>query len=285
MGYAIESFRRSWGTVTDHPTLIVGIGGAALLGSLVSSLVSLIPMIGPLLSWVVVTPVLLAAMLSMAAGALDGTPTYGDLRAGVADHWTSLVGAYAAVVGISIALGFAAITLLGAALLASGDSPSSVEGGAVPSIGPELAVAFGAIGLVVAFVLLVVQFVDVSIVVGGAGPLEAFGVSWRVVRSEPVSVLGYSLLRGLVMFVPIALVWALSFAVVEAVLGQLLLAAMGLAALGSVVVGPVVAAFGAVFHVTYFDRLDRVHDFSASEPDAEAYGDAGSWGADAESSA
>lgn len=285
MGYAIESFRRSWGTVTDHPTLIVGIGGVALLGSLVSSILSLIPMIGPLLSWVVVTPVLLAAMLSMAAGAVDGTPTYGDLKAGAVDHWTSLAGAYAVVVGISIVLGFVAVALVAAALLASGGSPSGVEDGTVPSIGPELAVAFGSIGLVSVLVLLVVQFVDVSVVVGGAGPLEAFGVSWRMVRSEPVSVFGYSLLRGLVLFVPIALVWALSFVVVEAVLGQVLWAAMGLATLGSVVVGPVVAAFGAVFHVTYFDRLDRVHEFSAGEPDADAYGDAASWGSDAESSA
>lgn len=174
------------------------------MGTVLSSVVSQIPLIRASISYVIITPLMFAAVLSMAYAAVDGTPEYGDLRAGIDAHWRSLAGAYAVLFGAGLVVGFAVVSPLAAVVLAGS------TGGALSSPGPGILAVFGLVALVSLLATMVLQFVDVSIVIGGADALEAFPVSWRIVRTEPASVLDYAILRSLATFGPIAAVWVLS---------------------------------------------------------------------------
>ena len=186
-------------------TFAVGIAGFVLGG-----LLSLLPLVGPVLSSVVVAPALAATLLGMAVAARGGQASIDDARAALSSCYLHLAGAYL-IVQVAV-LVFAVVTVastfvLGVGVLSLADpgtNPSAATGWTIALLLLFLALAVVALGS-----LLVIQFLDVAVVVGGESTTAAFAASWALCRDESLSVLGYTVLRtafgGLILVVPLAL--------------------------------------------------------------------------------
>ena len=170
-------------------TFAVGIAGFVLGG-----LLSLLPLVGPVLSSVVVAPALAATLLGMAVAARGGQASIDDARAALSSCYLHLAGAYL-IVQVAV-LVFAVVTVASTFVLGVG-----VLSLADPGTNPSAAT-----GWTIALLLL---FLDVAVVVGGESTTAAFAASWALCRDEPLSVLGYTVLRtafgGLILVVPLAL--------------------------------------------------------------------------------
>lgn len=271
MGYALSSFRRSLGTLTTHPKLFVGIGGTAVIGSVAGFVVGNIPLVGALLSGVFVTPLVLAAAAAMAHASLRGTPEYGNLIEGIEDHWQPMIGAFGVLFGVYFAAAFALTIVVIVAFFAVGFSGSSgVDGGsAFPALfGGGILLLLASAGVVVLLVGLFVQFLDVAIVVGGAGAFEAFRVCWRIVRAEPISVLGYSLIRFAIAVVPVWIAWLGGFYLAGATVNDAGIGALAVFVvpfLATLLVIPFTWTIDSIYHVAFFDGLDERHAFVSTE--------------------
>lgn len=118
--------------------------------------------------------------------------------------------------------------------------------------------------LVTALLVLVVQFVDVAIVLGRVTVREPFRVTWQVVVSEPVSVVGYSVLRFSLSSVPMAtwlivLVSTLPQITTNPVQSFLVPGAWTIGT-GMITI-PLTWSLVYVHHVTYFHRFNDRNGF------------------------
>lgn len=256
MGAAIDALGDSIGIARRNPNLVLGGVVATVLLVVVGGVLSFIPLLGPVLAQVVITPIALAGMIAMANAAATDSATFGDFTDGIGDHSTTLMGAFALLYVVWIVLGMVfvvAVIFVGAGVLSAG-AASSDPGSAMGALGGTVLLLIGVFGIVALLVAIVTQFLDVAVVVGEADATGSFGESIELVTSGPLSVVGYSLLRALVALVGIGVPfvvgavgvgWGLEdggAVPIVAGVGVMLLAV------------PVGLAFIYAYHVSYYRR-------------------------------
>jgi hypothetical protein len=227
---ALQSLRRAVGTLAGSPVLFVGgVATAAVVAP--QTLLSFVGNLGgePLngLAGVVasalsaltffVTPLIVAGTLGMAREALDEGRTSLATFTGVArDRYVSLLLAFLLQVGLSIVLGIVAAILLfvGVVVLifvvglgaAAGTGAGAGPGALLDAVGPGALVVGALVLLVAALVFYVplffVQFFHVSVVTERAGAVEGYKRSFRAVRRNLLSSLGFTVLQFLAGVLP-----------------------------------------------------------------------------------
>ncbi|THE66336.1 hypothetical protein D8Y22_03440 [Salinadaptatus halalkaliphilus] len=259
MGYAIRSLQEALGTILETPKLLIGIGVTSLFGTLLYLFVSYIPLIGMFVAWTI--PALtLAAVLTMAYEGLHGTAGFDDLITGLEEYAVSMLGAFFALFAVSTVASFAFVFLVVALVFAGAFSmETTADAGPDPAMLDALGI--GIIALIVLAVLLwtvvwiVVQFFDAAIVVDGVGVIDAFKSSWGVVRSNPLSVIGYSLIRGTLMWIPVIIAAIVAAAAsMAAPADQAFLYALLGGGSVFIVLSPLVSSLLIVYHTSYFDH-------------------------------
>lgn len=212
MGAAIQALPKGVKNVMQNPVLI-GISIAAMVamipllvvGGIVALVLSLVPIVGQLAARVLVAVplkvLLLGGLVGAAGKGFRGDLSFGDYLTVVKENARSLGGAYAIYEGgifiLGLALGVVMLFVVFGGSLAMG---AMTDPGTMAGFGAGMIVLYLiAIALFLA-VAVVFQFLDVAVVLGDHDATGAFGESWRLVRDAPLSVLGYTLLRGLLGF-------------------------------------------------------------------------------------
>lgn len=221
------------------------------------------------------TPVLLAGLYGLAAGALRGAGTTGDFWQGAGDGYLNLLLAnlvYASVQHLLL-LVFSVVAAVVFVVLAGGLGVLA-EAAAGPENARDAYAAAGVLStgavVVVSVVYLAVRFTVAffmqlykpSAAVGGNDPLSAFAESASLVRANLESTLAFVLVRGFVMVVLLlaGLVAVVSFFLVQSsLLQQVGEGPIGIALVGVLVVGfgvgVVELAFLATYRVAFYRSL------------------------------
>lgn len=265
MGYAIESLGDGVRNVLGNPTIVALTFGlvvvlaplAAVIGVL-ALVLSFVPVVGQalgqLLFAVTVKPLLLGGVLGMVGSGFAGSVGLGDLLEGITENFPSLAGGFALFelvrYAVGLVLGIVAFVLVFAGSLGSAAVDSS--GTATAGVG-ALVLVLAALAVAVVVALYVVfQFVDVAIVLGEEGAVSGLVESYRLFRSAPLSVLGYSVLRVLLAVAIVLPGYVLAFLGAE--YGELLTYA-GVALL--VLLTPVALAASLSYHAAYYGHRIR----------------------------
>jgi hypothetical protein len=279
MGAATDALGDGISAVASAPKLIVAayftfaVGGLAAVVMLV---LSIIPILGQLAGGfgiqAVVIPLGLAGLLTMADAVRDGGTRFGNYADGIRSNAWTLIAAYAIRYAARVVAMFVGIgLLLGVTLTLSGPLVRGLYG-SIPSeavgLTGNLALLTGANVLVLSlfflvfflpFLLLgyVFLFVDVAVVFGDADATGAFRRSWDLVREDPVSSLGYYLLRLLVFVVAFVVPYQIGSTVgslAASGVDETVLLSIGGGLAGIVVVGPLGTAVAVAYHAAYFRR-------------------------------
>lgn len=258
MGAAIRAVPKTFSAINADPTTLLGAAVVSGIGSVVLGFVlGLIPVVGPILNAVFVTPLFAAGFIAVANAAMEGDSSFDDYVSGISDNYLSMVGAYALLMGIMLVfvLGFVVVVALivGFGSMSGGGAAAEPSAAAASNLAAIGGVAIVMILLGSLFMFLVfaaLQFIDVSIVVGDESAFSSFKRSVGLFTSAPISVLGYSLLRGVlgaaIVGVPTLLVGGAAVTAMESTAS---LAVTGLTYLLLLPVGFVV---GYGYHVAYF---------------------------------
>jgi len=211
MGHAIEALPKGVKNVQRNPMLfLIGFGvllamvPLLIVGGIIAIIAAFVPVVGQLIARLVVAvplkTLLLGGMVGAAGAGFAGSVSFGDYTSAVRDNFASLAGAFALyevvlfVFGIGFGIVFFFVFGLGSALMApTGDSTAAMAGLGFGMI----AVAIAAVVLIFLYAV-VFQFLDVAVVLGGKDATGAFKESWRLTREAPLSVLGYTVMRGLI---------------------------------------------------------------------------------------
>lgn len=276
---ALDSAERAARALLESPVLFVG---AAALGVLKLPVEATRPLrisldVYALLALLtfVFTPVMLAGLYGLAAGALERTGSQDDYWQGIGDGYLNLVLAnvlYALVQHV-LMLVFTVVAVVVFVVLAGGlgilaqtaSDPSSVQdayaaAGLASAAGVvAVSVVYLALRATIAFYL---QLYKPAAALGGHDPLTAFGESVRLVRANPESTLAFVLVRGfatVVLLLP-GVVAVVAFLVVESSLLQQIEGASGAIVVAAVLVvgfavGVVELAFLATYRVAFYRSL------------------------------
>lgn len=196
MGAAIDALKDTFGVVQRNPIILLIAAVAQFAMAVGGAIVSIIPIVGPIVSAVVITPTILGGYYYAADRAhQENAVGFDDFTQGMSENWKSLAGAYALLVTLAIAFMFIITMiamLMGVSALSAADpgsgAPTAALGGSMMLLFPITIVGFFLIGMVV-------QFVDVAVVVGDQNATGAFSKAWELFREDPLSVFGYSILR------------------------------------------------------------------------------------------
>lgn len=278
MGHAIDALTDVPVFVRHNPVIPGMAWVAAIVSAGLGAALAFVPG-GRIVNALLVTPFFVAGMLALVWAGRDGSAEVGDFLAGVREHYVTLVAAYAISAALYVGLLFEAMAVMvaaatvavaGLALGSGAGSPAPGTGTTAPGSGgaiggagaPELFASFGiaifvglAILIGVAFVLAaILGLVDVAVVVGEESVLSAIGLAWVLFREEPLSVVGYTLLRGIIgivlLVVPLAAAIGIPMVVDLPEGGGLaLFAVVGLVFL------PLAYLVGLTYHVSFFNRV------------------------------
>lgn len=298
MGNLLPAIRQTAALLADVPLLVPAVAAVFVASSIVSTILQIVPLVGfvLVLGYAIVGRAAVSAItLSLVSGAARrGTLGFDDGADAVVDDTLPLAGAYAVVAGAGLAaviggvLVFALVAGVGAGVA---PSPAGDPTGAAGLLG---VVAVAVLALVAVGVGVVVQFLDVAVVLGGASALGSFRTAWAAVRQAPLSVAGYTAVRVAILTVPTALVVGGGLALVVgpgvlaaaagagtdagasypstlgAALAGSLVAFVALLALVFLVVAPLTRAVSTAFHAVFFARLRREYDLPPSDADGGA---------------
>ncbi|MFC6826190.1 hypothetical protein [Halopelagius fulvigenes] len=193
---AIDALRSALSALGRNPVLfLVGLlYGLIVLPQQALSLTSLSFLSYPLqILTFFVTPFVVAGLLGMASEGLDGETSLSTLTRVGRDRYVPLL--VGSIVEFAILLVFGVVATIVGVVAAVGLLGAGGAGGA----GGGAMLAVGALVVVLVLALLVlhffIQFYSVAIVVGEAGALDGFRESYRLVRDNLVSALGYSVIN------------------------------------------------------------------------------------------
>ena len=256
MGAAISALPRAVGIVKRNPILLLGAVVFGLI-ALVGVAVSIIPLIGTIIFQVLILPVGLAGIVAMTdAGTAREDTSLGEFTGGISNYAGSMIGAYGLMFLIQAAAGIALLIVLvfvlGVGLFSAGMGTGSEPGAFLAGVG----LLTGLVLLVVFLLLLVLgliqQFLDVAVVVGGEDATGALSEATSLITGGPLSVLGYSILRFVVLGVAIGGPLVLAFVIAGAGFEQNTSAALVPAVLLLLVAFPLGTALGFAYHVAYY---------------------------------
>jgi hypothetical protein len=209
------------------------------------------------------SPFFLGGLLSMASEGIDGVTRFETFVEGGKDNYLRLLGA---MVLFAILFGaFAAIVTIGLAVTAVFVLGMNSAGAAGPMAGGAGGLGIVAlVGLLGALVVLLpmffLQFYGPAVVVSDLDVIDSFKRSAGLVRRNVVSTLGYSVVAGLVGLVAGIAGSAVSMASGFGRFGatsmsspELGLGLVAAALVVSVLVSTVVAAFGSVYQVAFYE--------------------------------
>lgn len=200
MSQVLSEFDSALRTAVTEPLYILLVFVAGIGASIVSLVLAFIPLVGPLVNGVVLTPVLLVATLGSAHAVRHGKSAIDGATDALERATVNVMGAYvilaAGYVGFLLVLGIvASVTVLtGTAYFPSMEGAST------------LANAGSVVALIVAFVIfclalaaaMAVQFIAPAAVVAGTGAVDSLKTAYRFFRRNVLGVAGFSLvLAGL----------------------------------------------------------------------------------------
>lgn len=256
MSHVLSSFRSSVGIAVDHPGHAVLVTSVTLVAMAVSLVLNFVPLVGPVVSNVVIMPLMLAAILGSAHGIRVGTRPFHGMKAGLSGAGKSLVGAFGLLYAVMMALGIAvsllALLVFVAVVLVGGGA--GAEAGMLTA-GSQLLMGIGSIVLVggvlltMLVVTLFIQFVAPAAVVAETNAVDSLKTSYRFVRQNLVSVLGFT---GVVLGVVLLgyLLTAVGFAAGYYAINEI--AGIAVGGVVYVVAFGVVGAVLTVYQVEYF---------------------------------
>jgi hypothetical protein len=198
MSTVVEAYREGVALTRDSPRYLLWTVVLAAAGYAVGVGLEVLPYgVGTLVNYVVVTPLLVAVLLGLAVAGLGGSVTADAGVESAREHYPTLVGVFAVLVTLALVLMFAAALV--AALLAIfvfGYRPAPGATGTPTTVDPALLTALSVVAVpayLLAFAL--VQFVDVAVVVDGAGVLGAYRRTLGLCARAPGSVAAYTVVR------------------------------------------------------------------------------------------
>ncbi|MGQ4554977.1 DUF7847 domain-containing protein [Halobellus sp. GM3] len=256
---ALRSLRPAVAALIRNPVLVALVGLFGLIQLPQLALQPSQPLLAALVSLVttgvliVVMPFFQGGLLGMADEALAETTSLRTLVDEGKANYVSLLIAYLAVFAVNVAVGMGAFFALifGGAGLYAADASSLVGLGAVAVVGLLFVLAY----LLIAFF---VQFYAHAIVLGDAGVVDGFRTSVGLVRRNPVSVVGYTviLFAGSLVFGGVASL-LLSPQPTALPLPDLSVPLLALAAVVYVVALAVVGAFYATYSVAFYRSIEE----------------------------
>jgi len=272
MGSAINALGESLDLLRDNPKFTGFTFGTALLTMLITVVLAFIPLIGSLLTAVIAAPLFLATLTTMAYRLkTDGEASTGDWMDGLNDNFLPIAGANAiyqvAVTILTLGLIFVlAFTSAVGGFAAGSEAPLAT----LMALGPIFMLVMFLFMVFMIFVGIVMQFIDVSVVIGDAGVIDSFGHSFNLVKEAPLSTIGYTILRGFVPAVMYAVLFVVYFIITQAVGVEIGVLVAGLLGLVTLLVVP---AWMVLYHVAYY--MDRRGDAarSSGQPNAEQMAD------------
>ncbi len=286
MGAALDAVGDVGTALRQGPLLIVAaaIAGVILLFGV---LITFIPLVGQIVYSIIVVPLVLVGMVAMANTAIEDHAGLGEFFDGIGEHGSDAIGAYAIMFVIQFAAVF--VLLVGAFVAGIGVfSAIGAAGSGEPGSGLGAAAGGGllvigilvVVGLLVALVLGLIQnFLDVAVVIGGYGGMDAVRESGALLRDGPLSTIGYLLVRTAVTVVagvvPFGM-FAAGFLLVAGGSDGSLAGLGGLLVLLGVVLLPVPFAASFAYHAGYYRRrrgLPRPDDTTGGGSPQQAGGD------------
>ncbi|PSQ14617.1 hypothetical protein BRD02_08645 [Halobacteriales archaeon QS_8_69_73] len=190
MGAAIDAIGDAGAALRRNPNVLLGAAGSGLV-LFVGLVVALVPILGGFVYGIVIVPVALVGLVTMCDAAVEGSTSLGDFTDGIERHGASAVVAYgvwtllqfAVVIALVVVAVLAGVGLFAASGVASGEPTA----GALAGMSAAVALLF-LVFFLVAFILGVIQqFLDVAVVLGADGGLDAVKEAVAVVRDGPLS--------------------------------------------------------------------------------------------------
>lgn len=245
-----------------NPILVVLVGLLALVQVPQLAVQPTQPLLAALVSlattavMILVLPFVLGGLIAMANEALDGTTGLDTLLSAGKTNYVPLLFAYLTLFVANFVLGFVTVLVVvvgGIGIFYGSGQPSALAWGIVAVVLVLAVLAY----LLVAFFL---QFYPHAIVLGDTGFLESFKRSAGLVRSNLVSVLGYSLVvfAGSLVFGGVGAVASLVLSprpLPGLALPEFSLPVIVASAIGYVLVLAVVGAFYLVYSVSFYRRI------------------------------
>jgi len=204
---AVSALKAAVSTVRDNPILV----GVAFVVGLLQFVLQLIPLLGSLAT-VFLRPFVVAGVLGMANRAFDEGTALGDFTESGTSNYASLLGAFLLLVGGTFVASFLLTGLLVVFGVVSMGAGLHGNGGLAAGLGLSVALVLVAVLVVVLVAGMVVQFINVAIVVGGASATGSFKQSYLVFRENPTSVVGYTLLQFVLLGFTLGIPTAFAFA-------------------------------------------------------------------------
>lgn len=192
MSQALRTFDSAVRTAVTEPIYVLLVVVASLGAGMAGVVLGFIPIVGPLVNSVVLTPALLVATLGAAHAARHGESAVDGATDSLDRATGSVILAYAILMGGYIL----ALLVLGVVffLVGAGGSVAANGPSALSSLGGVLTVVLGLVVLVVAIaVAMAVQFVAPSAVVAGTGAVNSLKTASRFFRRNLLGVAGFSL--------------------------------------------------------------------------------------------
>lgn len=199
------ALRRTPPTLVDNPVLFVPVLALTLLQVPQLLLQSSAPLVASLVSlaasalYLVAVPFFQAGIIGMADEALDGLTSLSTFVAAGKEHFVSVFVVYLILLVVNVALGLIAFVagIVGAvSLLGALPTGAPDPGGVNVALLAAVAVVVLAVVLAYLVVAFLIQFYGQAIVIDDYGAIDSITHSAGVVRRNVVSVLGYSVLVG-----------------------------------------------------------------------------------------
>lgn len=268
MGAAITSLADTAKLLRHNPIIIL-IGGlvmaaAAIFNGVMSTILGIIPIIGPLVANVIAVFVYTAAITGLLAiiyAGRHGNAGIGDFLQGLGDSYLQMLGAYFLILVPSFLLSIL-VTVIGVVVIGASLPQPGAEAGAsmMAESGLILALLFGGLGLIYVLGYLLLQFFNIAIIAGD-GVIESFKTSVSMALAAPLSTLGFtitkSLLGAILLGVPMVAVFVTGAGLAEMTnpgnpLGGGVLI-LGMFAYWLVAI-PLWRVVSNTYHVAYFNR-------------------------------
>jgi len=252
MGHAIESTSTGLSMVVNNLNYVVITFLTTLIVGGISLVLGIIPIVGPLLTGVFLAPVMIAGVYGMAhAIETRGRTSASDFTDSVGESYLNLVGVNLIISLITGALAVAFLIIFVAYVFMASFSLSDATPSGIAALGVTALAIIAIFGVLFALILMFLQFADAAVVADGAGVMDAISQSVGLARANFLSVLGYTILRGVASVVAVAIVgiFAAAGAMVDA------LPVLVLAGVGALVSFPALYAFLPAFHISYYSSI------------------------------
>ena len=274
MSQVLQTFDSAVRTAVREPLYLLVVVVASIGAGIAGVVLGLIPIVGPLINGVVLTPALLVATLGAAYAVRHGQSAVDGATDALDRSTGAVIGAYAILMGAYVA----ALIVLGVLFFLVGAGGSLADGSsALQSLNAVLFVVLGLAVFVVAIAVgMAVQFVAPAAVVAGTGAVDSLRTAYRFFRRNLPGVVGFSLVLAGVGLLGVLVIVGLY--VGGRAIDPLAGAAFGvLGYLGLLLVLGIVTP---IYQVTYFeetiedDVLPEGHEWPDEEGD-DAEADAG----------